>query len=154
MAWFKKAMAEDLISELTIDRVAKVFDESGWKYDLEESRIITGFAGAACSIRFIGDSESLIMAITMSSTGHQFLPADRFVEVENWVNRWNSESIFGTAHAFVDDEGDVILQIDYAVPAGVGLSDAQLEMYLHVSIQCLSEGINKYFEDFELAELD
>lgn len=154
MAWFKKAIEEDLISELTIDRVTKIFDENGWKYDLEDSRVITGFAGMSCIIRLIGEKESTVLSTTVSSTGHQYLPADKLFEVQNWVNRWNGESIFGTARAFVDDEGDVILQIDYAVPAGVGLSDAQLDMYVHVSIQCLTEGVNKYFEDFELAELD
>lgn len=149
--WFrKKADAADATTPVTLERLEEAMKRQDWSFELQEHYIHAFFEGFATVVE--PGSENRFFSVYVWSSGY-YDDGGRFDEALAWAEKWNENTIFGTARPYIDDDGDLMMRIDTSMLClDGGLTDAQLDEFLQVAIACNVQGMEAYVKDLGIEE--
>lgn len=148
--WFrKKADAAEATMPVTLDRLEEMMKRKEWSYERSETYISSIFESFATVIE--PGSDNRFFSVYVWSSAY-YDDGDRFDEALAWSEKWNENTIFGTARPYVDDDGDLMMRVDTSMLTLSGLSDDQLGEFLEIAIACGVQAVESYVEDLGIEE--
>lgn len=128
------AAGSESLGPITQQRLETALDalEVNYGHD-DDGDVIAGFDGNPCWFRLSGPGEEEI-AFTFNGRWKAWLPSERWLEALELANEWNASRMFPRALCVRDDDGDVILGVDYVVDYEFGVTDQQLRNDISIAI--------------------
>lgn len=149
--WFrKKADAAEATMPVTLDRLEEAMKRQDWSYERHDSYLSSFFEDFATVIEL--GTENRFFSVYVWSSGY-YDDGDRFEEALAWSEKWNENTIFGTARPYVDDDGDLMMRVDTSmICLDGGLTDGQLDEFLQTGIVCGVQGMEEYVKALGIEE--
>ncbi|MDO5671469.1 MAG: YbjN domain-containing protein [Actinomycetaceae bacterium] len=141
MSWFKKASKEDeSAGQVSIERVMARL--ASMEYNVNQF----GDGEPACGAYFDGVPVTFLVLndrfLVVKGNGWFNMEASRQAEVQVKANSWNSDTWFGTAYPFSDEDGLQVL-CDYSFDCEKGVTDQQIDdtigVGISVTVQCIEQ---------------
>lgn len=135
-------MTAETITPLSFERITALFDEMGWRYDVQDTGTVlrTGFSGIGMELKQLGSSIAIVTTVAVDT-----VTAARFDEVLSWVEQYNNDNAFPTATALLDPERDfTAFGAAYTLPGDWGYTDDQFIAHITSGI----EGVVNAGRDF------
>lgn len=152
MAWFNNSEKNTTLPNLTLERIKNTLDRLDLTYEASsENPIIKNIINDRAVIFSAEYAESFYYIAVFSSGS--VLPKERYDEVVNWANKWNENTLFGTAQAILDEDETVFLKVDCVFPVAGGINDQQLELYTNVALSCALDAVENYVKDLNVPNI-
>jgi hypothetical protein len=123
-------------SRLTLAMVEQIFKRRGWRYELIEDLLFTGFEGVPIFLSVDEDREILLLEVPLAPgrgmPGYRAVRPDRERDVAVYLAAVNYQLALG---AFTRDHRDGEIRYESSVPVTGGLlSDDQLQQVIEVGV--------------------
>ncbi|MDR0946034.1 MAG: YbjN domain-containing protein [Bifidobacteriaceae bacterium] len=115
------------------DRIVRVMDQHGWVYDIDSDGDIGGFWGPDRFFFFVSGPDNCVLQVR--SRWHQNLPIELRSAVREVLDEWHRQTNWPKGYTRVDDRGRLWIEAEHTVDFGAGVTDAQLDDTVVMSIR-------------------
>ena len=133
-----------------LDRVREFFREHHFEFDETDNpyTLVTAFAGVRFEIRHVEPNIALVSTVAVEKLG-----ADRFMQVLEWVENYNSTHAFPSTVALRDERRDLAaLGATFVIPGTWEYTDTQFTDWLSSGIHGIVDAATEFFADFSSDE--
>ncbi|XCB29332.1 YbjN domain-containing protein [Arcanobacterium hippocoleae] len=145
----------EITAPVSIERICAIFDAAGWKYNLADSELQSGFGGKPFIITYNTESNCLDLTSLLIS-GVSEIPEN---DVLGFIEEWHHTKILPKAYLFRTEDGEALIRLEHmllfadAEERIFGATDAQLAGYLEqfiFSALAFFEEFNNFFGKGEI----